>query len=108
MSRLLQETLKTFPELARVIPPRNGKRTAPSTVLRWVLRGVPRPGGGDRVRLEAFRLGNRWMTSMEAFERFVVAQQPDAGRENAAESRTMNQRRRASDAAASELTAAGI
>ena len=41
-----------------------GRRTHPSTCLRWVLRGV------RGVRLEAVRLGGRWVTSLEALSRF--------------------------------------
>jgi hypothetical protein len=40
-----------------------------SCVLRWVLDGVPGPDG-RRVRLEALRLGGRWVTSAEALQRF--------------------------------------
>jgi hypothetical protein len=58
------------------IPPgRNGKRTAFSTVLRWVLDGVNTPKG--KVRLEAVRLGGRWLTSIQALNRFAAAQTPN-------------------------------
>jgi hypothetical protein len=42
-----------------------GKKVHFSTVFRWVTKGV------RGVRLEAVRLGNRWLTSAEALQRFV-------------------------------------
>ena len=42
----------------------NGRRTHHSTCLRWVLRGI------RGVKLEAVRLGGRWVTSIEALGRF--------------------------------------
>lgn len=44
----------------------DGRRTHHSTCLRWVLRGV------RGVRLEAVRLGGRWVTSLEALNRFAA------------------------------------
>lgn len=40
------------------------------TVRNYVLRGVLI--GGERVRLEAVRIGGRFFTSAEAVERFVA------------------------------------
>jgi len=58
-------------EAARSVPAaRNGKRTHLSTILRWILQGARAPGGG-RVKLEGVRLGNRWMTSRQALQRFA-------------------------------------
>jgi hypothetical protein len=45
---------------------------APSTALRWILRGLP-DGQGGRVRLEAVRRGKPWITSRAALERFFAA-----------------------------------
>jgi hypothetical protein len=56
---------------ARLIPPaRNGKRCHLSTLLRWITDGAKAPGGA-RVRLEAVRLGGRWVTSRGAIQRFA-------------------------------------
>ncbi|HVK18248.1 MAG TPA: DUF1580 domain-containing protein [Fimbriiglobus sp.] len=41
----------------------------PSTVLRWIHRGVRTPTG--RARLEAVRVGGVWYTSKEAVQRFA-------------------------------------
>lgn len=46
-------------------PGPNGRKTHISTCLRWRDRGV------RGVKLEAFRWGNRWVTSMEALSRFI-------------------------------------
>lgn len=43
-----------------------------STVFRWVNRGVRLPNG-DRLRLEAVKVGVRWLSSAEAVSRFVRA-----------------------------------
>jgi hypothetical protein len=42
-----------------------------STILRWIHRGVLGTGG-QRVKLEAFRLGGRWYTSLEALQRYAA------------------------------------
>ncbi len=39
-------------------------------VLRWILHSARNPAG-EIVRLEAVRLGSRWMTSREALQRFA-------------------------------------
>jgi hypothetical protein len=39
------------------------------TIYRWITRGIV--VGGERARLEAARLGGRYVTSKEALERFV-------------------------------------
>jgi hypothetical protein len=46
-------------------------RTAPSTVFRWVQRGLP-IGNGTRAKLEAVRRGRRWLTSRAAVARFFA------------------------------------
>ncbi len=47
-------------------------RTNPSTVWRWVQKGLP-CGDGTRVRLEALRRGKKWLTSPAAVKRFFGA-----------------------------------
>jgi transposase-like protein len=76
---------------------------APSTVLRWLLRGLP-DGRGGRVRLEAVRRGKPWITSRAAIERFLAAL-PQAGVTPAtAPLRTPARRERESAAAMKALT----
>jgi hypothetical protein len=45
------------------------KNLRPSTVLRWILTGLP-ARHGNRVRLEALKRGRRWLTSRAALARF--------------------------------------
>lgn len=58
----------TPPELARI----KAVNADPSTVLRWILRGIP-DGQGGRIRLEALRRGRIWLTSLAAYQRFIEA-----------------------------------
>src|SRR5207253_5918892 len=62
---------------AALVPPaRNGKRTHFQTLYRWVIHGATGPSG-TRIRLEAIRLGGRWMTSREALQRFAERLTPN-------------------------------
>src|SRR5262245_36421156 len=64
---LLDETILYLTDVPKHIPPgKNGRPTHLSTVVRWKDRGV------RGVRLEAVRLGGRWVTSREALARFVA------------------------------------
>jgi hypothetical protein len=95
-------------EAAEIVPPaRSGKRTHFTTLLRWVLKGAKAPDG-TLVRLEALRVGGRWMTSREALQRFALALTPrlDAGDRPAP--RTPGQRRRDDARAAKELERGGL
>jgi hypothetical protein len=95
-------------EACKLVPPaRQGKRTHLSTLLRWILRGARNPAGGI-VRLEAVRLGSRWMTSREALQRFAEALTPSTDTPAPATPCTTGQRRRASERAAAELDRIGI
>jgi hypothetical protein len=61
---------------ARCFPPyRENRPVSPSTVFRWIRSGVRLPDG-TQLRLEARRLGGRWLTSREAMRRFIDAQTP--------------------------------
>jgi hypothetical protein len=94
---------------AGLIPPaRNGKKTHLSTLLRWITRGAKSPSG-ERVRLEAVRLGGRWMTSKEALQRFAERLTPrlDTATEPATP-RTLSQRQRAAARTERELDQIGI
>jgi hypothetical protein len=66
MIDLRTENLISLVQAARLIPPgRNGKATHISTLMRWI-----NPGARG-VRLEAVRLGGRWLTSAAALQRFA-------------------------------------
>jgi hypothetical protein len=108
-STLIDETLLSLSQAARRLPPgRNGRPVTLSCLLRWVLDGVPGPDG-QRVRLEAARLGGRWLTSVEALARFAAALTPRLGSDDPPpRRRSPAARRRRSERAAKELEEAGI
>jgi len=106
---LRSEELLSLPQAARRFPPfRQGRPVNPSTVWRWVFTGVRLPDG-RRVRLDAVRLSGRWLTSVEAIERFVAAQTPRLDEAAGTPTpRTPRQRRRAAERAGAELAKRGI
>lgn len=55
---------------------RPGAGVSASTVYRWATQGLPGPGG-EVVRLAAWRLGRKWVTTRGALVEFIAAQQPD-------------------------------
>lgn len=90
---------------------RGGKSVDPSTVFRWVTRGT-RTTGGALVKLEAVRVGVRWLTSRGAVARFVTALTAASDPAPAADrtpvtSRRPSATRRASEKAAAALKAMG-
>ena len=65
---LANEQVVTFTELARRLPRRRGGRpTHVSTIHRWRQRGL------SGVRLAAARCGAIWVTTWQAYQRFVDA-----------------------------------
>jgi hypothetical protein len=72
-----------------------------------MLTGV-RVQSGERVRLEAVRLGGRWVTSSAALERFIAAQTPSLEGGEKATSRSYTQRQHAAERAAKELKKFGV
>jgi hypothetical protein len=103
---LRNETLLTLTQAARMLPPsRRGRPVHLSCIYRWILDGVKTPHG--KIRLEAIRLGGRWLTSVEALERFAGAQTPDLA-DRPQLPRTSTMRRRASERAEAQLQKLGI
>jgi hypothetical protein len=98
------EDVLSLAAAAKLVPPaRNGRRCHLSTILRWVLRGAKAPDG-TLVRLEACRIGSRWLTSRQALRRFAERLTPCLdGDGRAPEVRAPARRQRASDRAAAEL-----
>lgn len=86
---------------------RNGT-VDPSTVFRWVTKGM-RTQDGRVVRLEAVRVGGRWLTSGGAVARFVQALTDAAHPSSipAAPARSSNAREKANAAAVAALAARG-
>jgi hypothetical protein len=107
MLELRNETLLTLRQAAHIFPPNaKGRPVALSTVFRWIVDGV-RNHRGDTVRLEAFRIAGKWLTSHEAIQRFVDRQTPAFG-DPAPQIRTPGVRSRAAAKAAQELSTAGV
>jgi hypothetical protein len=103
------ELLIPLASARKLVPPgRGGRQTHLSTLLRWILRGSKDPDG-KLVRLDACRVGGRWMTSAAALQRFAEALTPRLdGADNASTPRTPGQRQRAADRAGKELEKLGI
>ena len=102
------ETSLSLSQAARLLPHgRRGRPVTLSCVLRWVLDGLRGPSG-DLVRLEALRLGGRWITSKEAIQRFAEKLTPSLGSVKPEAPRTPTQRSRAAEQAAKRLERHGI
>lgn len=101
------ETLLSLPQAARPLPlGRNGRPSHPATVFRWIHEGARLPNA-ERVYLDGTRLGGRWLTSVEALQRFSEElTPPPAGA--APIPRTPTARRRASERAGKRLNRVGI
>jgi hypothetical protein len=105
---LITEELLSLAQAARRLPPGRGERPVSlGCVLRWVLEGAPGPDG-QRVRLEAVRVGGRWITSVEALARFAERLTPRLDDAPAPAPRTPRRRERAMERAQERLRAAGI
>ena len=108
MIDLRNETIISLAAAARMLPPgRRGRPVTLSCILRWILDGV-RLKSGQIVRLEAVRLGGRWITSTEALQRFAAGQTPEPEDLARPLPLTPSARHRASARAAAELNKVGI
>jgi hypothetical protein len=95
-------------QAAKLFPPyRLGRPVTISCLIRWICDGIRTPGGG-RVKLEAARLGKRYLTTKPAVKRFLAAQAAEAAPAAGPAPRPPAGRKRASDHAADELTKLGI
>jgi hypothetical protein len=112
-----KEQVLSLHDACGVIPPgRGAKKTVFSTIFRWVLKGTHartidtegKAHKGQLVKLEAIRVGGRWVTSREALQRFFEALTEVAGGSERPVPRTATRIRRASERASRELEAAGI
>jgi hypothetical protein len=66
---LKSETPLSLAQAAALLPPsRGGRRVHRSFLIRAITRGT------NGVRLEAVRIGRRWITSVEAIERWLEGQ----------------------------------
>lgn len=70
MKQLLSEELIPLPQARKEeIPKRHGKPVSPSTIWRWIRKGL-RASDGRRIRLEVTYAGRTPCTSREAIQRF--------------------------------------
>lgn len=108
---LLNESPGPFSQIAGELPRMNGKRISVTTLWRWTVRGI------NGVKLEAIKLGGRYLTSTSAVERFgkklsELGVQERGPRLNTAphalRRRTDTQRQRDVTKATAELERAGI
>lgn len=91
------ETIITLGEACKAFPP-TGVSTA--TMARWIQRGI------KGVKLETIVIGHRRLTSREAIQRFIAAQ--NSSDERVAPTITAEQRHRQAMAALHELERKGI
>jgi hypothetical protein len=105
-SNIIRESTLSLAEAAKRIPPfRPGRAVSVSCITRWILQGVRTPQG--RLRLEAVRIGGRWVTSLEALERFIAGQTPNLA-DRLQLPRTPAARRRAIERAEARLQKIGL
>lgn len=109
MIDLKNESPISLAAAARLLPPaRKGRPVSVSCIYRWLSEGIVAPNG-ERVRLEAMRLGGRWLTSVAALERFARAQTPRYGdADDKPVMRTTVARNRAAERASRELERIGV
>jgi hypothetical protein len=108
MLDVASESTISLTQAARLLPPgRRGRPVSLSCILRWILTGAAGPYG-ERVRLEAVRLGSRWLTSREALQRFAERLTPRLDGEEPPVPRAPARQRQASERAGRELKNLGI
>jgi hypothetical protein len=92
---------------ARMFPGCRGAAAVnPATIFRWATKGVRLPSG-TRLKLEAVRVGNRWLTSRAAVRRMITALTTAADPAPAAPVRSLTDRQKASARAAEMLERMG-
>lgn len=74
-----------------------------SSIWRYVLKGVK--VDGSAVKLDSVKIGGKRYTSLEAWQRFIAAQNPDQAKPAPA---TNRQRQRQQSDASKRLAAAGL
>jgi len=102
---LTEEPLISLVQAAIKFPGHRGAdRLHPATLTRWIQTGV-RALDGRRVKLEAVRVGCRWLTSEPALRRFSEALQSMPADSPL---RSPTTRQKASTRAAAELKRMGV
>ena len=67
-----KERTVSLEQAAKSLPGWNGRSINASTVWRWIVHGT-RAIDGTVVCLEAIKVGGRWITTLEALDRFLSA-----------------------------------
>lgn len=107
MIDIFSESPLSINEACQLLPRgRNSSRPHFATVYRWILDGVKAPDG-QLVKLEAVRVGSKWVTSKEALARFIAALTP-TGDASPLPVRSPAKRRHADEKAAEALEAKGV
>lgn len=102
------ENIISLTEACQSLPTgRRGRPVHLSCILRWITKGSLAPDG-RRVRLEAVRIGGRWITSREALARFAEALTPRFEDQPVPTPRSASKREQANERAAIELESMGI
>ena len=105
---IASETCISLTEACRALPAgRRGRPVHLSCILRWIINGSTGPDR-KRVRLEAVRIGGRWITSREALARFAEALTPRFDQEPAPAPRSPAKRQKASQRAGKQLESMGV
>ena len=105
VATLLTESVCSLHDAAKSLPLSHGQKPINfTTIWRWAMKGILSQTG-ERVKLEAVRMGGRWITSREAIARFSAALTAKATAEPI---RTPAARTRASETAKKKLAAIGI
>jgi len=72
MASLIDLELDELRPVNDLVEARFGKRLSPATLWRWTHKGIT--VGGQRIRLEAYRVSGVWCTTPPALAAFVRAQ----------------------------------
>jgi hypothetical protein len=108
MINLQTEKTISLSQLTRLLPPgRSNRPVTISCVLRWIMDGM-KDHNGQIVRLEGIRVGGRWLTSIEALNRFADRLTPNLDGQHPTLPRSPTARKRESERAALELEKLGI
>lgn len=100
----IDPTAMSLSAVARRLPGRNGTHANPSTVARWVHRGVT-AADGTRVKLAAVRVGSTLYVTERALAEFLAALNGPAAGE--VPLRSPAARRKAAEDAVRKLDAMG-
>jgi hypothetical protein len=93
----------TLSQAAKSLPPgRNSRPVHLATILRWITTGTRSPNG-ETVRLQAVRMGCRWLTTREWLDAYARKLTPTYGGATAVQARS-----RSAERASRELDAIGI